>query len=256
MKKLIAGIGAALISSSLPVAAAENDGWAVIGRDRATDTPVMWIKAKNAEQLNDDSVKVRYRDSRGEFEMRLNCKNKDFQLSGFGGWDQIGENSGFWGAGVILCRHLPARTAWGFTDDTSHLWNAPIPKGDPGDAEGEWIEFQKDEKAEVFINDEVQTDGKIAIYSIYVLERQTDQGTGTKKDRAQYWWMIADCNRNKYATLIPLNDGYIGANWNPPSSPRPNGTVNYVRKNYCSKPNTTFATLPLPTIESMRRYAD
>ena len=47
------------------------------------------IKAKNAEQLNEDSIKVRYRESRGEFELRINCKNKDLQLSGYRGWDQI-----------------------------------------------------------------------------------------------------------------------------------------------------------------------
>ena len=188
--------------------------------------------------------------------MRLNCKNKDFQLSANNRWFQIGEDTAIWSAAIILCRHIPARTSWGFTLDTAHIWNAPVPKGDPGEAEGEWIEFRKDENVEVFINDAVQTDGKIAIYSVFVEERQLDQGTGTKKDRASYWWYIADCKSNKTSILAPLKDGYFGAIWSTPQSGRPNGTARYVRKNYCSKPNTTFATLPLPTIDSMRRFAD
>lgn len=57
MKKLIAGIGAALISSVLPVAAADNEGWVVTGFSRKTGDPAAWIKMRNAEQINDDSFK-------------------------------------------------------------------------------------------------------------------------------------------------------------------------------------------------------
>lgn len=261
MKKLLAGLGVALLSSFLPVHAGNNEGWALTGLNRKGE-PEIWLKLRNAELVNADSVKVMMRvTNQRESLLTINCANKDFQRK----WKKgLGHEWTEWLAlpqeslsGQILCRHTDARDKWKMTKDTAHLWNAAPPEGSPGDASGEWIEHSKTDKLDYFYNDDVKTDGNVAIYAVFQRQKELDLGEGTSMTKDNYYWVIMDCKKNKYSTWWSTQDGFFKGFWSAPNSETPDGSGMVVKRKFCSTPNTTFASAkPIPTIETLRKFAD
>ena len=98
MKRLLATCFAfALIPHSH---AAQNDGWAVVGRNPKNGRDGLWAKLRNAEQINKDSFKIKVRTDSGiEMDVKINCKNKDWGTDGE--WRQVALNSGIGNLSMI-----------------------------------------------------------------------------------------------------------------------------------------------------------
>ena len=86
------------------------------------------------------------------------------------------------------------------TATNSYLWNAKPPLGDPADADGEWIEVVSNDKNEEFFNDQILSDGKVAIFAKYTRDKKQDTGERTQLDVEKYRWIIADCTSSTYFT--------------------------------------------------------
>ena len=255
MKKLIAGIGAALISSSLPVAAADNEGWVVVGYSRKTGDPSTWIKLRNAEQINEDSFKFYRRRDGFESLVKLNCKNKDISFGR--GYQQIPDGTGWSAMGDLLCRFIPQRVKWGMTSANAYLWNATPPKGSPADSTGDWVEVISNERNEEYYSDDVISDGRAVIFARYTRDKQTDTGERTRRDSEVYRWIIADCSSARFYTWRPTGERFFKGFWRSPGSARPRSSVRAVTKKYCGTPNVKeIGVLPIPTVEDLREYAD
>ena len=253
MRRLLIAL-AALGLSAPPAMAGGNEGWAMVGYDIQTLQPTAYIKLRNAEQINKDSFKVRFRMEGHDVLMKLNCVNKDLNFDG-GNWEQI--TGGFTRVGEILCRFLPARESWGMNEENAYLWNAQKPIGSPEDTEGEWIEVVYNDKNEEYFNEQVLSDGKSVLFARYTRDKRSDVGGRTSLDNERYRWIMADCKSNRYSLWHPTGERFFTGFWMSPKSARPRSSVSSVRRKYCSSPNVAaFETLDIPTVRDLRQFAD
>lgn len=259
MRKLIslaAVFGMGLTGGSAQLQAGQNDGWVVVGRSRKTNAPSVWIKLRNAEQINEDSFKFMARLETNEVESKINCKNKDIGIKGQG-YQQIAAGTAGEGIAEVLCRFIPAREYWGMSQSNASLWNGSPPQGKPADAKGNWIEFISNEKNEEFYNERVASDGKTVLFARYTRDKKQDSGERTQLDVETYRWIKASCLSSDYAVWAETEESYFTGFWQLGGSARPNSSIRLVTKEYCSKPNTAeMKALPLPTVQDLRKHAD
>ena len=118
-----------------------------------------------------------------------------------------------------LCKKTAAKEKWGYTKNTSYLWNAPSPLGKPSNAKGKWLEHSD---GFGWYNTEIRETENAVIYAYF---------TKSKSERP-YLWVKNSCIDNLASVFFKPNN-VVEGEWLAPIPGRPGGANQTVRKKYC-----------------------
>ena len=218
-----------------------KDTWIPIGFDDRR-IAIFWTRVSTYTPLNENSfrVQVQYKTNNGiviEGRMDVNCKNKDYYIRPNGvfaqnaPWAVIPKGSGYESLAVYFCKRTAAKAEWGFTPETSAIWDAPIPTISADSAEGEWIKHYDKPDGESYYNDAVTLENGIVTFAMYYRSTKGDMST-TNQDQTFYGWLRGSCKRNISSVYRQLDPSVPGI-WLPPTPGAPGGATMIVRKKFC-----------------------
>tara|TARA_Y100001968_G_C19443290_1_gene763797 strand:+ start:612 stop:1388 length:777 start_codon:yes stop_codon:yes gene_type:complete len=191
---------------------------------------VNWAQLLSYKKLNANSFRLKSKflytnNEIIEGKLDVNCKNKDYYLRPNGvmsqrsTWAGIPRRSGIEILSKYLCKRTSAKKNWGYTQDTSYLWDQPSPQVNPSNASGEWLQHSN---GLGWYNTEIYKTKNSVIYAYY---------TKSKVERP-YLWVNNSCNENLASIFFQPNESVKGE-WLTPTPGRPGGANETVRKIYC-----------------------
>mgnify|MGYP004330785409 CR=1 FL=1 len=221
---------------------AEFDSWFPIGINE-NRIAVSWVQLKSYKELNENSYRLRAKftyDNYGQVvgKLDVNCKNKDYYFRPQGvlfqgsPWAAIPKGSGIEAVANYFCKRTSAKSEWGYTEQTSYLWNKPDPMGDPANSLGEWVLHYDRDDAEGYYNTDVKKDGNSVIYATFTRLKKGDRSAANPGDTSKYHWINNSCIEN-LGSVFYQPDISVAGEWLAPVPGRPGGTNMEVRKKYC-----------------------
>lgn len=247
-RSLLLGIAAALMLIPGPGISQQNDAsgndtWLPIGQNKDR-IATSWVQLKSYEILNENSFRMnaKFTNSKGVQivgRIDLNCKNKDYYFRPNGvmfqkaPWASVPQGSGIESIARLYCKRTSAKSDWGYTPETSYLWDAPPPSGDPANAQGDWTEAYNSDDVESFYNSQVTKSGNIVTYAFFSRAKKGDRSAASPGDTSQYFWVRNSCKEN-LASFFYKPDRSVPGEWLPPQAGRPGGANMIVRKLYCN----------------------
>tara|TARA_B100001989_G_scaffold151468_1_gene107992 strand:+ start:5352 stop:6116 length:765 start_codon:yes stop_codon:yes gene_type:complete len=189
---------------------------------------VNWAQLLSYKELNDNSFrlisKFTYPDQeKKEGKLDINCLNKDYYIRPKGvmsqksTWAKIPKNSGVETLAKYFCKNTSARGFWGYTKNTSYLWDIPIPVERADAVTGEWIQHSD---GLGWYNTEILPRTNSIVYSYF--------STKTGK----YSWINTSCSENLSSILYKPNNRVSGS-WLGPQPGRRRGISLAVKDRFC-----------------------
>ena len=189
---------------------------------------VNWAQLLSYKELNDNSFrlisKFTYPDQeKKEGKLDINCLNKDYYIRPKGvmsqksTWAKIPKNSGVETLAKYFCKNTSARGFWGYTKNTSYLWDIPIPVERADAVTGEWIQHSD---GLGWYNTDILSRTNSIVYSYF--------STRTGK----YSWINTSCSENLSSILYKPNNRVSGS-WLGPQPGRRRGISLAVKDRFC-----------------------
>ena len=219
-----------------------NMTWHPIGIN-ANRIAVAWVQLKSLSPLNENSFRMNYKwaDANGGQwigRIDVNCMNKDYYIRAKGimaqgpNWATIEKGSGVEGLAKIYCKGTNAASEWGYADATRYLWDHPAPAGDPGMAEGDWIQVEDTDELETYYNADLVDKGDYIFGALWWRLKKGDRSAAQGQDSSGYFWLNVSCKNNLYSSFNILDQSVPGT-WLPPQPGRPGGAAMTIRKAAC-----------------------
>jgi len=231
-----------VISQTTNIDTSANDTWIPIGYNKDRIASV-WVQLKSYESLNENSFRINAKSTNENGvqivgSLDLNCKNKDwyFRPNGiiFQGapWATVAEGSGIESLAKLLCKNTSARAEWGYTPQTSYLWDHPITNEDPANARGEWIKAYDGDDGEGYYNTAAAKTDNVVTHANFSRTKKGDRSAAKAEDSTRYYWSRSSCKEN-LASIFYKPDISVNGAWLPPIPGRPGGVGFAVKKAYC-----------------------
>lgn len=229
------------VLSPLP-AFATNDTWFPVGfNDKRIATA--WVQLRSYSVLNSDSFRLnaKFTNNNGVQivgRIDMNCRNKDWYFrprglfSQHAPWAAIPQGSGIEFIAKYFCQNTSARSDWGYTDETRHLWEQDAPVSHPGNASGEWVLVQETDEAEVYYNDEINKKDDSVQAAVWSRAKKGERSAVQPNDTQGYTWINVDCRSNLYSNFVKPDINVEGI-WFSPVLGRPGGAAMQIRKKFC-----------------------